>query len=150
MFRHNLLISYRNFVRYKSSFFINLIGLSTGLACTLLIALWVFDEMQMDQFHANDERLFQVMENVDQGGGLITRYSTAGPTAEAMAAELPEVEMAVTSTLEWVQDGVLSYKDNDIKAKGLYAGKAFFTMFTFPLLEGDASQVLNDKKSIVI
>ena len=45
MFRHNLLISYRNFLRFKSSFFINLIGLSTGLACVLLIFIWVNDEL---------------------------------------------------------------------------------------------------------
>ena len=51
MVRHNLLISYRNFLRFKSSFFINLIGLSTGLACVLLIFIWVNDELKMDQFH---------------------------------------------------------------------------------------------------
>ena len=54
MFKHNLLITIRGFLRYKSSFLINLLGLSTGLACTLLIYLWVNDEMQVDKFHENN------------------------------------------------------------------------------------------------
>src|SRR5689334_16336393 len=68
MFRHNLLIAYRNFLKYKSSFFINLIGLSTGLACVLLIYLWVNDELHVDKFHINGDRLYQVRENVEQDG----------------------------------------------------------------------------------
>ena len=150
MLRHNLLISYRNFLRYKSSFFINLIGLSTGLACTLLIFLWVSDEMNVDQFHKNGEHLYQVLENVDQGGGVITRYTTAGPMGEAMAAEMPEVEMAVTTTFARIFDNVLTFEDTDIKAGGLYASKDFFRMFSFELVEGIPAEVLSDKKSIVI
>ena len=150
MLRHNLLISYRNFLRYKTTFFINLIGLSTGLACTLLIFLWVNDELSVDQFHKHDAQLYQVLENVDQGGGVITRMTTAGPTAEAMAAEMPEVEMAVTSTMERISDGVLTFEDTDIKAGGLYASKNFFKMFSFELLHGIPAEVLSDKKSIVI
>ena len=79
MVRHNLLISYRNFLRFKSSFFINLIGLSTGLACVLLIFIWVNDELKMDQFHEYGDRLYQMMENVDQGGGVITQGVNVGP-----------------------------------------------------------------------
>src|SRR5688572_14496966 len=150
MIRHNMLIAYRNSLRYKSSFFISLIGLSPGLACVILIFLWVNDELRMDQFHANGDRLYQVLENVDQGTGMITRYSTSGPTAEALATEMPEVEMAVTSTLQWGMSFVASTEDLDIAAKGLYAGVDFFRMFSYDLLEGNAKQVLSDKKGIVI
>lgn len=150
MLRHNLLIACRSFLRYKSSFLINLIGLSSGLACTLLICLWVYDELNVDQFHRNGAHLYQVLENVEQGGETITRLTTAGPTAEAMAAEMPEVEMAVSSTLERIFEGVLTVEDTDIKAGGLYASKDFFKMFSFDLIEGIPAQVLSDKKSIVI
>jgi hypothetical protein len=149
MIQHNILIAYRNSMKYKSSFFINLTGLSTGLACVLLIFLWVNDELKVDQFHKNKSRLYQVRENVDQGTGLITRTSTSGPTAETLVAEMPEVEMAVTSTVEWGQTEVLSFDDRDIKAKGLYAGVNFFRMFSYDLITGDPTQVLTDKKSIV-
>ena len=57
-----MLIAYRNIMRHKGSFFINLTGLSTGLACTFLIYLWVTDELRFDKFHKNDSQLFQVIE----------------------------------------------------------------------------------------
>ncbi len=150
MFRHNLLISYRNFLRYKSSFFINLIGLSSGLACALLIYLWVNDELHVDKFHTNNDRLYQVKENVEQDGDIITRLTTAGPTAEALANEMPEVEYAVTNTFERIFRQVLSIEGNDIKADGLYASADFFKLFSFELIQGNKNQVLSDKKSIVI
>jgi putative ABC transport system permease protein len=150
MIAHNALIAYRSSLRYKSSFFINLIGLSTGLACVILIFLWVNDELRMDQFHAHGDRLYQVLENVDQGTGMITRFSTSGPTAEALVTEMPEVEMAVTSTLQWGASFVASTEEKDITAKGVYADVDFFRMFSYDLLKGDPKQVLTDKKSIVI
>ena len=150
MFRHNLLIAYRNFLRYKSSFFINLIGLSSGLACALLIYLWVNDELQVNKFLENSDRLYQVMENVDQDGGMITRITTAGPTGEALASEMPEVEYAVTNTFDHIQKEVLSVDNNDINADGLYASADFFKLFSYELLQGNKNQVLKDKKSIVL
>src|SRR5258706_4387449 len=150
MVRHYLLITYRNFLRFKSSFFINLIGLSTGLACVLLIFLWVNNELKVDQFHEYGDRLYQVLENVDQGGEVITRESTSGPTAEALATEFPEVELATTSTMNWGGQAVLSAGDHDIKAKGMYSSASFFKMFSFQIINGDRNQVLSDKKSIVI
>jgi putative ABC transport system permease protein len=71
MFRHNILISYRNFLRYKSSFFINLLGLSSGLACALLIHLWIADEMSVDKFHRKGDQLYQVLRNVERPGRTI-------------------------------------------------------------------------------
>jgi putative ABC transport system permease protein len=150
MFRHTLLIAYRNFIRYKSSFFINLIGLSSGLACAMLIYLWVNDELHIDKFHTNSNRLYQVKENVEQDGDIITRISTAGPTAEALANEMPEVEYAVTNTFVRNFREVLSIEGNDIKADGLYASADFFKLFSFELIQGNKNQVLSDKNSIVI
>ena len=63
MLRHYLLLIYRNFLRAKSYFLINMAGLSTGLACTLLIYLWVRDEFGVNKFHEKDAQLFEVMEH---------------------------------------------------------------------------------------
>ncbi|WP_159467902.1 ABC transporter permease [Dyadobacter sp. 3J3] len=147
MFRHNLLVIYRNFKRFKSTFFINLTGLSAGLACSLLIYLWVNDELNIDKFHEKDSQLFQVMENRVQAQGIWTAQSTSIPLAETLKSELPEVEYAITSKL---YDGTLSVGDNDVRTKGRYAGKDLFKMFSYGLEQGDANQVLNDKNSIVI
>ena len=148
MFRHNLLITYRSFLRNKSSFLINLIGLSSGLACVLLIALWVHDELSIDKFHKHDARLYQVLENVDQAGSIITRQTTAGPTGDALAAEMPEVELAVT--VSYISPYMLSIDDKNLSAEGVYAGADFFQLFSYELIQGDKRQVLDDKKSMVI
>ena len=90
MLRHNLLIALRNLKRHKGSFVINLVGLSTGLACTFLIFLWVTDELKFDKFHENDSRLYQVMELSTENGNTIVHEATQGPLAAAMVKDLPE------------------------------------------------------------
>src|SRR5688572_25464410 len=97
MLQHNFLIIYRNFKRFRSTFFINLIGLSTGLTCTLLIYLWVNDELNIDKFHENNNRLFQVMERQQQSEIDVTE-GTPGLLAERMIQEFPEIELAASST----------------------------------------------------
>jgi putative ABC transport system permease protein len=148
MLKHNLLIMLRNIRRNQSSFLINLIGLSTGLACVLLIYLWVNDELNFDRFHAKNDRLFQVIQQF-QNGEVIE--PTPSPLAETLTAELPEVEYAVPVFYPtFLGKSTLSYEDKIIKSDFLYAGKDFFNMFSFQLIEGNANQVLTDKKSIVI
>src|ERR1700752_1375409 len=95
MFRHYMLISLRNIMRHKGSFFINLTGLSTGLACTLLIYLWVTDELKFDRFHKNDSQLYQILEKSTENATVIIHEGTQGPLAEAMKKDLPEVISAV-------------------------------------------------------
>ena len=98
MLRHTLLLIFRNFARFKTTFFINLIGLSTGLACTLLIYLWVKDEFSFDAYHEKDDRLYQVMEHKKNENKIQTRGHTQGFLAEVLAAEMPEIEHAITVT----------------------------------------------------
>ena len=148
MLKHNLLVLYRNFIRAKSYFLINLIGLSTGLVCTLLIYLWVRDEFQMNQFHEKDAQLFEVMEHQQYADEIMTTTSTPGILAESLKEEFPEVQYAVTTT--WINKYTLSNKDHNVNAKGYHVGKDFFQIFSFPLLQGDPSQVLQDKLGMVI
>ena len=96
MLKLHLLIVYRNLRKFRGSFLINLIGLSSGLACTLFIYLWVNDEMNFDKFHKNDAQLFQVMELSKENNELVVHDGTQGLLAEAMAKELPEVSNAVS------------------------------------------------------
>jgi putative ABC transport system permease protein len=148
MFKHSLLLIYRNFLRAKSYFLINVAGLSTGLACTLLIYLWVRDEIRMNKFHVNDSRLYQVMEHQQYADEIMTTSSTPGILSDALKDEFPEVEFATTTS--WVGKYTLSIKDHNIKADGFHVGKDFFQIFSFPLIEGNATQVLQDKLAMVI
>ena len=153
MFRHNLLIIYRSFKRFKSTFIINLLGLSAGLASALLIYLWVDDELHMDKFHEKDGRLYNVMDNHMQSHGWNTMVETSGAAADALAAEMPEVEYAAAlapPTWPGFDRFVLSAGERNIRATGQYAGKDYFNIFSYKLIEGQAHQVLADKNSIVI
>lgn len=153
MFRHNLLITYRSFMRNKSSFVINLIGLSTGLACVLLIYLWVSDEIRMDKFHEKDEQLYLVMNDFDISHEILHLEKTPFPLGQALLDEMPEVEQVVTvndfSTFK-NKEGILSHEEQAIQAKGWHASKNFFDVFSFKLLEGNKDQVLVQKNDIVL
>lgn len=153
MFHHNLLIIYRSFKRFKSAFIINLLGLSTGLASALLIYLWVDNELHMDKFHEKDSRLYQVMESHMQNDGWNTMIETSGAAADALAAEMPEVEYAAAlapPTWPGFDRFVLSVDERNFRATGQYAGADYFNIFSYKLIEGQADQVLADKNSIVI
>ena len=152
MFQYNLLLLYRNILRSKSSFFINLTGLSGGLACVLLIYLWVNDEWRFDRFHANDARLFQVMERSTENGQVIVHEATQGPLSEAMAKDLPEVEEAV-GVMSLARENIalsLRHGGKSVRSTGIFAGSNFFRVFTFPLVAGEPAQVLTDRNAIVI
>ena len=153
MLRHNLILIYRSFKRFKSTFIINLLGLSTGLASALLIYLWVNDELTMDKFHEKDSRLYQVRENWSEDTGGNTTIESSGPAADALKADMPEVEYAAElAPPTWPQfDGfVLSANERITRATGQYAGKDYFNIFSYKLIQGDANRALADKNSIVI
>ncbi len=148
MLRHNIVIAFRNFTRFKSSFLINLTGLSTGLACTFLIYLWVSDELAVDKFNTKDDRLYRAMEFRKRATGIWTAISSPGPMADALVADIPEVEMAVQVT--WPNSYTLTVGDNDLRVTGRYAAKDFFKIFSYRLLFGDSANVIVDKNSIAI
>ncbi|MDN5213452.1 ABC transporter permease [Fulvivirgaceae bacterium BMA12] len=153
MFRHNFLLSFRSFKRYRNAFFINLIGLSSALACVLLIYLWVNDELHVDKFHEKDHRLFQVMEHLQYDEVIRTTKETSGPMAEAIMEEMPEVAYAAAvAPPHWPGfDGfILSVGEKNVEATGQYVGKDYFNIFSYDLIHGSADQVLTHKNAIVI
>ena len=152
MLKYNIRIAIRNLKRNKGSFFINLIGLSTGLACAILIYLWVNDEINFDKFHKNDKQLYQVMELSNENNINVVHEQTQGLLADVMAKDLPEVQSAV-SVMKLADEGLyftLKTPDKALKAAGIFASKGFFDMFSFKLNAGNASQVLSNRNAIVI
>ncbi|MFA5330674.1 MAG: ABC transporter permease [Prolixibacteraceae bacterium] len=151
MLKYNFLLIFRNFKRNKSSFFINLIGLSSGLACAILIFLWVNDELHVDKFHANDAQLYQIMANTHLSNNIITKKGTPDILPENLANDFPEVELANgVAPSEWFGDFTLAVNNAYFKATGQFAEKDFFRIFSFPLIQGDAATVLAGKNSVAI
>ncbi|MEX1238506.1 MAG: ABC transporter permease [Cyclobacteriaceae bacterium] len=150
MFQHNILISFRNFKKFKSSFLINLAGLSTGLACALLIYLWVNDELSVDKFHKNDSRLYQVMKTYPRSDGTVTTMSyTPSHMAKAMAEELPEVQYAA-SVLSRPGKSIVSVGDKYIKAQHRFASEDYFKVFSYELIQGNEETALKDKYGVLL
>ncbi len=148
MFSNYLLTAFRSHWKQKGFTFLNLAGLTIGLATSLMIMLWVVDELSYDGFHQNGKQLYSVMENQAYSGDIYTFPVTPGPLAEALKAEIPEITHATrTSGKEQLQ---FTVGDKIIKESGTYADPDFLTMFTFPLIAGDANTALNDKYAIII
>lgn len=150
MLKHNILLYLRNIKKHKSSFLINLVGLSTGLACALFVYLWISDEMAMDKFHENDKRIFQVMRHVPNGQGeVITRASNSSLMLTALQQEVPEVEMAA-GVYGFDASAMLETEDKKLRAKGFMASEDYFKMFSYPILSGTKNTILKDPNSVAI
>ena len=136
-------------IRDRQFTLLNLIGLATGLACSLLIYLWVSDELSFDKFHPKE--LYQLMEQRNYPGQEGISDESSGLLGETVKAQMPEVEFATTiAPANWFQKFTLTVGDKNIKAVGQYVGKDYFSMFSFKLLSGKKDEVLRDKSSMVI
>lgn len=145
-------IAWRNLLKDRQFTLLNLLGLSAGLACALFICLWVTDELQMDKYNANDDRLYQVMQNLHQENGIETTGNTAALLADALATEMPEVASATTVLpASWFSSrGILSLGNTRVKAGGQFVSRDFFRMFSCPVLQGSTDQLFTDKHTIAI
>lgn len=148
MFRHTIKLIYRNFKRFRTTFFINLIGLTTGLACAVLIYLWIADELKVDKFHKRDRQLYKVMTNQNRPDDVVTLGEGPGQLPAELAAEIPEIEFAVGSTS--AVEFTLSTSERNITARGQFSGEHFFNIFSFPMMAGEADKVLASKDAVVL
>ena len=149
MLKHNFLITYRSFLRNKSTFLINLVGLSTGLACILFIYFWVKGELSVDTFHDNGSQLYQVLNNYHGTEGIQTWENSPMPLANALMEDFPEVEMAAFTSHAF-GDGKLVSGEKSQEADRMLASERFFEVFSHDLIQGDPQHVLADKNNIVI
>lgn len=152
MFQTNLKIAWRNLLKDKQFTILNVLGLSAGLACALLIFLWVNDELSYDNFFSNDNRLYKLFELRSDGAGN-TAYSeeSSGRLSEAVKVSTPQVEYAAAvAPPGWFAQNTLSVNNQNIKASGQYAEKDYFNIFSFPLIDGNSNNVLTNNNSIVL
>src|SRR5262245_37579389 len=149
MIRSYFKIAWRNLTKDKQFTLLNLIGLATGLACTLLIYLWVTDELHIDKFNKNDSRMYVAVKTSPNADGTIsTFYYTQGLLARAMAKELPEVEYAVAVRQEDI--GIITSGGKHIKARSEYVDKDFFKIFSYEVTEGNRETVLSNKYGVLL
>ena len=123
-------------------------GLAIGIACTVLIILWINDEYSYDQFLPKYERLHQVYVNATFDGKVNTWQSVPLPTYEAMkSADHTIINSTVTG---WGSEHLLTVNNVRLTQEGLFVSEEFLEMFEFPLVVGDAKSVLDDPSGIVL
>lgn len=150
MLRNYLKIIARRLWRERSYAVLNLTGLAVGFACCLLIALYVYDELSVDNFHEGAERIVLVGTEGRDGargqGSLATPY----PLGDALRNELPSVEETVR--VLWPGPGEVSVDGRSFtEEEGVFHVEApFFEVFSFPLLHGDPATVLREPNTAVV
>ncbi|WP_232074198.1 ABC transporter permease [Spirosoma aureum] len=148
MIRNYFTVAWRNLIRNKAFSAINMLGLALGMACSLLILLWVQDEHSVDGFHANGKYLYQVYERQQFDGKTEASYSTQGLLADELKRLIPEVQYA--SSLEWNNPFTFQVGDRINKMEGTFAGADFFRMFSYKLLQGNPETALDAPNGIAI
>jgi putative ABC transport system permease protein len=149
MISNYLKIAARNIKKYKTYSFINITGLAIGMACVILILLFIQDELSYDTFHENADRIYRVVDSFDVPGGFERNFAfTSAPFAPYLKQDFPEIEDAVRLlTRRWM----VTYEDKKYFEDFLfYADASVFKIFTFPLIAGNPETALAASNTIVI
>ncbi len=149
MFINYLKIGIRNILKQKLYSFINITGLSIGLACCLMIMIWVQYEMSFDKFHQNYDNLYRIITDWEYNGRKTTETLNPMPLGDELKNNYPEITHS-TRYMEWSQFGV-EYDDKirfDLKVG--FVDQDFIEMFSFPLMSGNPENCLLEKNSAVL
>ena len=154
MLRHFFITIIRNIRRQKLNSFINLFGLTLGIATGFLILTHVRDEISYDKFFPKSDRIFRVINRAHYGDQVRNWAPTAPVLAEKMMENFPEIEMA--THFRQTFSTVLSYQPEEGEKKSFEENWGFFTdsiaikMFDIEFLQGNSRTALRDVNSIII
>ncbi len=149
MLRNLIAHSLRSFKRQRSYILINILGLSIGIACSLLIAIYVINEASFDRFNEKKDRIYRIVLNGKMGGQEFVGAFTCAPIGPTLLNEFPEVEDYLRLTGRGptvIEYDDLTFTDDNI----VESDSAFFNFFSIPLLKGDPKNVLNQPRRAVL
>jgi putative ABC transport system permease protein len=141
--------SIRSFKRQRSYIIINILGLSIGIACSLLITLFVINEAGFDRYNVNKERIFRLVLNGKIGGQEVNGSYTPSVMGPTMKREIPEVEDFLRMTGRGptiVEYNGLTFTEEAC----IESDSSFFSFFTIPVIKGDPSVMLNASHKVVL
>lgn len=148
MFKNYFKIGFRNILKHKGYAFINMSGLAIGIACCLLIFIYVKDELTYDRYHSNGDRIHRIYSRLNFGGSEMTTSSTSVIGPKAFADEIPEIEVFARVG---GASAIVQHNDDYIDENGLlYADKSLFEIFDFEVVDGSLNGVLSELNDIVL
>jgi ABC-type antimicrobial peptide transport system permease subunit len=147
LIRNYIITAWRMIRRNPLFTLINTTGLALGLACSLLIFLWIFDELGYDRFHKNGNRIFRVNSVFEENPEAIWTNSPF-PLAPALRDTYPFIE---EYSRKWQYPAMLNYEEvSSFENMGMLVDPGFFSMFSYPVREGGQSGLLKDRQEIVL
>jgi len=148
MLKNYFTIALRHLTKNSIYSFINITGLSVGIGCSILILLWVADELAFNRFHKNYDRLYQVYINQEFVNGISTEQSVPYPLKDAIIGKVSQVKHVVMTN--WGEGSLLTVGDNRFNKMGLAVTEDFLKMFSFDLVKGNPETALTDPTAIVL
>lgn len=149
MINHYFMAAFRNLVKFKTNSIINIIGIVIGLTCFLLISLWVLDEWSYDRFHANLDRLFRVVMELNYDSGIILFAPTPVPLAGALKRDIPDIENVTRVNIRY--DVAVKNEEHLFENQAVaMVDPTFFELFDFPSVTGDSKDLIKDINSVII
>ncbi|HUQ65993.1 MAG TPA: ABC transporter permease [Flavitalea sp.] len=146
MIKNYFKIAWRNLVRNRGFSLTNLLGLTIGITCTILIALWVNDELNYDRFHRNYNDIYKVLANRDFKNQMFTDPNMVLPLASALQNSNPQIINATVTT--YANPHILTIGEVKVKKTGITVNEHFFDVFTWNFIKGNASTALGDPHAI--
>lgn len=148
MIRSYITIAWRSLFRNKGFSAINIFGLTIGITCTILIFLWVKDELAFNKFHANYNNIYQVMAHRDFNNQVFTDQNMVLPLAETIKKDIPQIKNAVVTTHR--QSHVLTYGESQLKKYGYRVSDGFFDIFSWKFISGNPATAIQDAYSLIL
>ncbi|MBL7698077.1 MAG: ABC transporter permease [Chitinophagaceae bacterium] len=152
MFKSYWKIAFRSLWKNKHVTFINIFGLAIGIACSLLIFLFVQDENSYDRFYKDAQNIHRVVKDfINDDGSRIPDATSPGPLATAIKRDIPEIEHVTRLFPAWGNNRLVKYKNKKINESRYFrADSTFFDVFNLPFIRGNKKTALPDAESVVI
>lgn len=149
MIKNFFITTFRNIARNKLATFINVTGLATGLAASLLILLWVQNEMSFEKYHSEAQNIFRVEEDQFYSGERYHVTVTPYPSGPEWKQKIPEIKEQVRIN----RLGRILFRDGDkafFESSLIAADSTLFRVFTIPMIAGDPETALDNPYSVVL
>jgi len=151
MFKNFLKVAFRNITRHKIFSTINLLGLAIGLACSILIALFVMDELSYDRFHEHSDDIYRIALEGEFQGREMDGVTTGSSVGETMVSNIPQVINSVRLFNYFGKSTSVNLGNQTfLEDKLLYTDSTFFEVFSFKLKKGDPQNILNRPQTAVL
>jgi putative ABC transport system permease protein len=150
MLKNYIKIAWRNLVKNKVFSFINIVGLAIGLACFMLIALYVVDELSYDKYNEKASRIYRINSDITFGGTAMTLAVCSDPMGATLKNDYPQVEQYVRF---YNSDGSKRIKKGNVfitEENVAHADSTLFDVFTLPAIAGDTKNALNEPNTVVL